>query len=594
MNRLIPLWGLCWMLISSCTEQVGVQSEDELVEGRALTASDYLSARILPEKTEIAAGRRLPFRVTGILPYGRDSDLTDKGTFASSDPDILDFPKDQKPGTGVAFKPGSVLVSFNYGSLEISTELTVSDRVLDQFILSQSSLKVAIDKVGGVYEQRRIPFQATGVYSDGSSENLNAEVTWSLSDENSVTPISDSPGYFLTKAPGKTQVTASIGDKSQTLPIEVVQGKTELRSLLLTPSQLLLPLQTAKDIQITALYSDGTSTIVTDSAEFAVTPSHLASLQTSGGSGIKIASQNLGSGTLSVTYKELSVEFPLAAIDAEASTLRLVSNQFFSLAKGEAESFQLWLDTTDGTQENVTTRATWTVVSPTVLSPVAGTKGRYSALRVGSTSVNASLGALTASQLVTITPARMTSLAITTTGTGELGLYQTRDFIATATYSDATTRDVSNEAAWSFVAASGQGQFDISVKSRFQGLESGSFTISAAADTLLAHFPLTVGGVVPISLNLQAPSSSPWTSLSLTTGAKNLLAWVNYSDGSSVNMTNSVAWNFEIVGTGLNFAGYVSNDAGSQGLCVPVATGFYKAKASYLGLTAEKSIQVTP
>ncbi len=590
MNRLIFESALAFSLIFGCTEKAAVKSEDALVEGRALAASDYLAMRVLPEKSEVAAGRRLPFRAIGILPYGRDADLTDRGQFESSDPEVFDFPKDQSHGTGIAMKAGKVTITFSFEDIEISTELTVKNRVLDQFKLSQDFVQIAIEKADNVFEERKIQLHATGIYSDGSSDDLNSVTTWTLADENSVKLISDQPGALLTKAPGKVLLTAKFEDKSQSVEIEIVQGSVELKGLSISPSPLLLPLQTAKELKVTALYSDGTTATVTDSAEFSVTPPNLAILLSNGASGLQIASQSLGLGTLSVSYKEITSEFQLAAVDAQASTLRLISGRNFSLDKGLVESFEVWLDSSDGSTENVTTRATWSVSSQSILSPVAGTKGRYTALRVGTASLTATLGGLTASRSVSVTAAVISSIAITSSCPTPLGLYQTCDYTATASYSDATSKVLTTEVVWSFIAGTGMGSFDSTLKSRFQGLATGTGTIRASSGTVVTPVAVTIGEVVPVNLSLQ----SSWTSLSLASGAQQLTALLSYSDGHSDDVTALASWNYQIVGAGLNFAGYVSDTAPTKGRCVPVAIGFYKATASYLGMQAEKSLQVTP
>ncbi len=587
MIRILLAGVISWVMLS-CTEQA-VQSEDELIEGRALSAADFLSVRLLPDQTEVAAGRRLPLSVVGILPYGRDSELTDKGTFESSNPEVFDFEKDGS-NIGLALKTGTATITFTYEQLTTTAVVTVKDRVLDQLHLAPQSLEVAIEKIGQSYEERRITLLATGIYSDGSSEDVTQQVKWTLSNEDSLVMATGKQGILLTKAPGKTQVTASLGDKTQSLTIQVVQGKTALKSLSLSPTPLIFPLQTARSIEATAQYTDGTSVIMTDAADYSLSPASLGTIQSDGNGGMQLISQTTGTGTLTVTYKELSQDFTVAAVDAEASLLRLISARNFSLAKGEVESFQVWLDSSDGSQENATTRATWRVGNTSILTAVSGSKGRYTAARAGTTTISATVGSLTVTQTVTVTAAAISSLAVTASSSGTLGLYQTRDYVATATYTDATTQVVTNDATWNFLAGTGVGQFDATVKSRFQGTGSGTGTIKATLGSLTAQQDLVIGSVVPVTLNLQAA----WTTLSLSTGSKNLTALVVFSDGSTQDVTQDAEWNYQIVGTGLNFAGYVNNNSGSKGVCVPVATGFFKATASYQGLQGEKSIQVQP
>jgi hypothetical protein len=398
------------------------------------------------------------------------------------------------------------------------------------------------------------------------------------------------PGVLLTRAPGKTQVTASIKDKVQTRNIDVVQGKTALKSLSINPTPLILPLQTAKDIVVTALYTDGTTVEVTADAAYEIEPPALATIQPNGPAGMQLISQSLGQGTLKIGYKDIVQNFTVAAVDAESSLLRLVSARNFTLAKGEVESFQVWLDSSDGSQENASTRASWSVGNSSILTAVSGSKGRYTAARVGTTTLSATVGSLTVTQTISVTAAAVSTLTLTASSSGTLGLYQTRDYAVNASYTDGTNKVVSNDVTWSFNPGTGFGEFDATVKSRFQGTASGTGTIKATLGSVSIEQELVIGAVVPVALNLQAA----WSTVSKALGAKPLTALVVYSDGSTQDVTNLAEWNYQIVGTGLSFAGYVSNENGSKGSCVPLANGFFKALASYQGLNGEKTIQVVP
>jgi hypothetical protein len=586
--KLILLVGIIAWFGTACTEQA-VQSEDALIAGRDLTASDYLSARLLPDQAEVAAGRRLPLTVIGILPYGRDAELTDKGSFESSNSEVFDI-SDESAGLGLALKPGTATVTFTYDELIATTQITVTERELDQLHLSPESLEVAIEKIADSYEERRITMLATGIYSDGSSEDLTSQVQWTLNSESSLVMDNVKPGVLLTRAPGKTQVTASIKDKVQTRNIDVVQGKTALKSLSINPTPLILPLQTAKDIVVTALYTDGTTVEVTADAAYEIEPPALATIQPNGPAGMQLISQSLGQGTLKIGYKDIVQNFTVAAVDAESSLLRLVSARNFTLAKGEVESFQVWLDSSDGSQENASTRASWSVGNSSILTAVSGSKGRYTAARVGTTTLSATVGSLTVTQTISVTAAAVSTLTLTASSSGTLGLYQTRDYAVNASYTDGTNKVVSNDVTWSFNPGTGFGEFDATVKSRFQGTASGTGTIKATLGSVSIEQELVIGAVVPVALNLQAA----WSTVSKALGAKPLTALVVYSDGSTQDVTNLAEWNYQIVGTGLSFAGYVSNENGSKGSCVPLANGFFKALASYQGLNGEKTIQVVP
>ena len=105
----------------------------------------------------------------------------------------------------------------------------------------------------------------------------------------------------------------------------------------------------------------------------------------------------------------------------------------------------------DGHVAALTTSVAWTIKgsSPGVagISNAAGTQGVVSAWNLGTADVTATLGAIagfTGLTVITPTPASL----VVTPSSATIGLGQTQQFTATATYSDGSTADVTNKAIW--------------------------------------------------------------------------------------------------------------------------------------------------
>ena len=64
----------------------------------------------------------------------------------------------------------------------------------------------------------------------------------------------------------------------------------------------------------------------------------------------------------------------------------------------------------------------------------------------------------------------------------------------------------------------------------------------------------------------------------------NLVANLLYTDGASVDKTGEVNWEYQVVGEGLSFAGYVLDSVGPEGFCVPLKKGYFQAIARYRDL----------
>jgi hypothetical protein len=117
--------------------------------------------------------------------------------------------------------------------------------------------------------------------------------------------------------------------------------------------------------------------------------------------------------------------------------------------------------------------------------------GVLSATGVGSATVTASFGGVTASVPVTVTAATMTGLTVQP-NTATVGLLGSLQLKATAAYTDGTTTDVTTRAQWTasnpFVVVVS----NILLPGRFLALLPGTATITANVDGVKATTVVTV------------------------------------------------------------------------------------------------------
>ena len=130
---------------------------------------------------------------------------------------------------------------------------------------------------------------------------------------------------------------------------------------------------------------------------------------------------------------------------------------------GEAGPFFATASLSDGTSQDVTAEAKWTSSDPSVVTVSA--TGAGEAVGVGQSEICATYQGVSGCVLVTVTAPVAISIAVegppgAVTSVGESG-----PFIAVATFSDGTTKDVTSEAAWTSsntsvitISATGQGQ----------------------------------------------------------------------------------------------------------------------------------------
>src|SRR5262249_36232224 len=126
-----------------------------------------------------------------------------------------------------------------------------------------------------------------------------------------------------------------------------------------------------------------------------------------------------------------------------------------SIAKGTSQAFVARATYSDGTVQNLTSAADWTVadLSGSGVASIDG-DGIATGLALGQATISAAYGGKTASTTLTVTAATLTSLAVTPSA-ASVPNGTTQRFVATATFSDGSTQDVSNMGAWTATDLSG-------------------------------------------------------------------------------------------------------------------------------------------
>ena len=127
---------------------------------------------------------------------------------------------------------------------------------------------------------------------------------------------------------------------------------------------------------------------------------------------------------------------------------------------------------------------------------------------------------------VTVSPANITIAA------GE-----SQQFTATATYDDATTKNVSADVTWSVTAVSGSATIDAAGLATATG--AGEVTVSAVSGTISGHAALTI---TPAGVSLVSVAVTPAV-VNVAIGADRQFTAIGaYSDSSVKDITSGVTW----------------------------------------------------
>ena len=234
-----------------------------------------------------------------------------------------------------------------------------------------------------------------------------------------------------------------------------------------------------------------------------------------------------------------------------------------SIAKGSSEPFIATGTYSDTSTQNLTTAVTWASATPTVatISNVSGSEGIASTgltTTTGTSVISATLSGVSGSTLLTVTAATLVSIAVTPPNPS-IAKGSSVSFIATATYSDTSTQDVTQAVTWSSATTS---VATISNATGSQGVAAtglmtttGTSVISATLTGITGSTLLTVTAATLTQIQVTPPNPSIAKGSSVS-----FLATGIYSDTSTEDVTTAVTWS-----SATTTVATISNAAGSPG-----------------------------
>ncbi|MEC0373326.1 Ig-like domain-containing protein [Paenibacillus chibensis] len=185
---------------------------------------------------------------------------------------------------------------------------------------------------------------------------------------------------------------------------------------------------------------------------------------------------------------------------------------------------------------------------------------------------------------VNVIPATKTLTSLTVTpATATIQVGETQQYRAKANYSDGSSTDITNVAAW---ALGDPTKASIDASGLATGTAAGTTDVTAtwSGMTGTASLTVTAAPVTPPPVTLQSITVTPATATIQVGETQQYRAKANYSDGSSTDITNVAAWT-------LGDPTKASIDA--SGLATGTAAGTTDVTATWSGMTGTASLTVT-
>lgn len=320
------------------------------------------------------------------------------------------------------------------------------------------------------------------------------------------------------------QITAAVGkivSSAATLSV----GTPVLQSIAITPNSLPpIPINVPVNFVATGTNSDGSTVNLTASATWSTSDSTVIGSVTAG----KAVPAGPGMATITATDSSGLISGSIAVVVSAASLSSInVTPAAPSIAAGQTQQLAATGKYSDSSTQDLTALATW------------GPSGDFSTTTPGlfnsgaGATVTAVWGPMTsAGDVIVVGPKALVSIVITpATPTGTIG--QTVPFKATGVYSDSTSADITSTATWT---ESNSVVATLTANSA-KGTNAGSTTVTATSGGVSGSTTLNVTAATLNSISITPSTATIANGLTVQMKALGV-----YSDGSTVDLTNSTAW----------------------------------------------------
>ncbi|MGB7847200.1 MAG: FG-GAP-like repeat-containing protein [Candidatus Acidiferrum sp.] len=268
--------------------------------------------------------------------------------------------------------------SASAGVVSPAATLTVTSATLQSIAVLPINASLA---PGGTQQ-----FTALGTFSDGSTQDITTDATWSTTNS-TIGAIGSQTGLAVGQGSGATQVTATLGSVVSTAATLTGTAAT-LQSIVVTPATASISRNGTEQFTATGAFSDGSTQNVTASASWSSSNNNVATV--GGGSGL---ARGISTGATQITAAVGGINSSAVALTVTSATLQsiAVTPANPTIAQGTSFHFMATGTYSDGSTQDVGSAVEWASSKSTVATIDASSGVAFGAA-VGTTSITASQG----------------------------------------------------------------------------------------------------------------------------------------------------------------------------------------------------------
>ena len=394
-----------------------------------------VALEVTPNPLELFVGQTVSLRVIATFTDGSIRDVSNEPLLnvGAVPPDIVQANGNRI--TGRSRGDGQVFVE--YQGLAVLVPVQVGD--LDPVVrlrIAPTTVQVGTGQTAAI--------SVFAILQSGAETNITNDPALFVTVGNTRIATYLGNGLLLGGAPGQTVAIATFGGISQQAPVEVTDTMVRLTGISLTvPTRVGVGL--TAPVTVLAEFSDGTVQNVTNDPNLALSSSDTMVLTVANG---RIRGVALGSATVTARYQGFSDTATVQVIDTADPFVRIAFAPAagVTVAVGGSSTVNVIGTRASGASEVVTFNAGLTF-TPTgsAFSAALGMGGIVvTGISTGSGNLRASLNGLQATLAVTVSGS-VTLQSIAITGPARLSVGGVGNMMVTATFSDGSTRDVTND-----------------------------------------------------------------------------------------------------------------------------------------------------
>jgi hypothetical protein len=413
-NKMRSIIGV--LLVVTTLAGCGSGNSDSLTKSSENNGAQLVAISITPTNSQIAANTSQKLSAIGIYSDNSKKDLTGSVTWSTSDTAVTTFSAAAKTsakasiamlsqsGTGHAYaygiQAGHANIMATSGGTSGSTPITVTNATLVSIAVTPPNPSIA--------KGTTVQLAATGTFSDGTTQDLTAQVIWSSSDAGVATV--GTSGLATSIAAGSTTVTATSGSISGSDSLTVTPAT--LVSIEVAPANQSISQGTSQQCTATGTFSDDTTQDLTASAIWSSSNTGVATVSNAADSNGLAASVAAGTTTITAASGSITGSTSLTVNPATLVSITVTPSNP-SITQGANQQFTATGTFSDSTTQNLTAAVTWNSSAAGVasISNAAGSKGLATAVAPGTTTITAVSGGVSGSATLTVTAITVTKSA---------------------------------------------------------------------------------------------------------------------------------------------------------------------------------------